>query len=51
MEDLLLEKEGCEKESDIDSDDDKNPTDVLLGGMLLRMTSGRTVICPNRLHL
>ena len=33
MEDLLPEKEGCEKDSDIDSDDDENPADVVLGGM------------------
>ena len=48
MEDLLPEKEGCEKDSDIDSDDDKNPADVVLGGMPLRMTSGKTV--QKRLH-
>ena len=51
MEDLLQEKEVCEKDSDIESDDDENPADVVLGGMPLRMTSGRTVICPKRLDL
>ena len=39
MEDLYPEKKGCEKESDIDTDDDENPADVVLGGMPLHMTS------------
>ena len=43
MEDLYPEKNGCEKDSDINTDDDENPADVVLGGMPLRMTSGRTV--------
>ena len=51
MEDLLPEREGCEKDSDIDSDDDVNPADVVFGGMPLRMTSGSTVICSKRLDL
>ena len=43
MEDLLPDKEGSEEDSDLDSDDDENPADVVLGGMPLRTTSGRTV--------
>ena len=50
IEDLLPEKEGCGKDSDIDSDDE-NPADLVLGGMPLRMTLGRTVICPKHLDL
>ena len=51
MKDLLPEKEGCEKDSDIDFDDDENPADVVSGRMPLRTTSERTVIGPNRLDL
>ena len=51
MEDLLPDKEGGEEDSDLDSDDDENPADVVFGGMPLRTTSGRTVIRPNRLDL
>ena len=51
MEDLYSEKEVCEKDSNIDTDDDENPADVVLGGMPLRMTSGRTVICSKHLDL
>ena len=40
--------EGSEEDSDLDSDDDENPADVVFGGMPLRTTSGRTVIRPNR---
>ena len=38
--------EGSEEDSDLDSDDDKNPADVVFGGMPLRTTSGRTAIRP-----
>ena len=51
VEDLLPDKEGGEEDSDLDSDDDENPADVVFGGMPLRTTSGRTVIRPNRLDL
>ena len=51
VEDLLPDKEGGEENSDLDSDDDENPADVVFGGMPLRTTSGRTVIRPNRLDL
>ena len=37
--------EGGEEDSDLDSDDDENPADVVFGGMPLRTTSGRTVVC------
>ena len=40
--------EGGEEDSDLDSDDDENPADIIFGGMPLRTTSGRTVIRPNR---
>ena len=40
--------EGGEEDSDLDSDDDENPADVVFGGMPLRTTLGRTVIRPNR---
>ena len=40
--------EGGEEDSDLDSDDDENPADVVFGGMPLHTTSGRTVIRPNR---
>ena len=33
VEDLLPEKEGGEKNRDIDSDDDENPADVVFLGM------------------
>ena len=49
VEDLLPEKEGGEKDSDIDSDDGENPADVAFLGMSLCTTSRRTVIHPNRL--
>ena len=42
---------GGEEDSDLDSDDDENPADVVFGGMPLRTISGRTVIRPNRLDL
>ena len=45
MEDLLPDKEGGEENSDLDSDDEENPADVVFGGMPLRTTSGRTVVC------
>ena len=45
VEDLLPDKEGGEEDSDLDSDDDENPADVVFGGMPLRTTSGRTVVC------
>ena len=51
VEDLLSDKEGGEEDSDLDSDDDENPADVVFGGMPLRTISGRTVIRPNRLDL
>lgn len=51
VEDLLPEKDGSEEDSDLDSDDDENPENVVFGGMPLRTTSGRTVIRPNRLDL
>ncbi|CAH3147864.1 unnamed protein product, partial [Porites lobata] len=44
VEDLLPDKEGGEEDSDLDSDDDENPADVVFGGMPLRTTSGRTVV-------
>ena len=40
--------EGGEEDSDLDSDDDENPADVVFGGMPLHTTSGRTGIRPNR---
>ena len=40
--------EGSEEDSNLDSDDDENPADVVFGGMPLRTTLGRTVIRPNR---
>ena len=41
--------EGSEEDSNLDSDDDENPADVVFGGIMpLRTTSGRTVIRPNR---
>ena len=49
--DLLPDKEGGEEDSDLDSDDDESPADVVFGGMPLRTTPGRTVILPNRLDL
>ena len=51
VEDLLPDKEGGEENSDLDSDDDENPADVVFGGMPLRITSERTLICPNRLDI
>ena len=45
MEDLLPDKKGGEENSDLDSDDEENPADVVFGGMPLRTTSGRTVVC------
>ena len=51
VEDLLPEKEGGEKDSNIDSDDDEIPANVVFGGMPLCTTSGRIVIRPNRLDL
>ena len=42
---------GGEEDSDLGSDDDENPADVVFGGMPLRTISGRTVIRPNRLDL
>ena len=45
VEDLLPDKEGGEEDSDLDSDDDENPADVVFGGMPLRTTSRRTVVC------
>ena len=49
VEDLLPQttEEGGEENSDLDSDDDGNPADVVFGGMPLCTTSGRTVIRPN----
>ena len=51
VEDLLPEKEGGEKDSNIDADDDEIPANVVFGGMPLCTTSGRIVIRPNRLDL
>ena len=51
VEDLLPDKEGGEEDSYFDSHDDETPADVVFGGMPLRTTSGRTVICPNHLDL
>ena len=52
IKDLLHERgvESCEEDSDQDSEDD-SPAGVVFGGMLLCTTSGRPVICPNRLDL
>ena len=47
----MPDKEGGEEDSDLDSDDDENPADVVFGRMPLRTTSGRTVIRPNRVDL
>ena len=40
VEDLLPDKEGGEEDSDLHSDDDENPADVVFGGMPLHQYPG-----------